>query len=126
MLISSSLYATQNTRSENETAKVIIRSIHLLKNGKEKEFLQNLLNPEELKKAKVIIDEKFIARFKNKKMKSLLKVFNEANNLTPSYSSEAAVAYKLANGNYLSFQKIKGKWYLSNSTKNPESNPAKK
>lgn len=124
LLIACSAFAGK--KENKEVKKVIQENIKLLENDDIKSFLTNIIHPEEAVAKKMLkVDGKCIERFKKHKKEQLLAAFKEAENAKPVFSSQTMVSYQssklktLKNANYLNFKLYKGKWYLSNSSKNP-------
>jgi len=93
---------------KKKVQRILQESIHLLEQGKVKEFMENYAHPKEMKKMK--INEEFIAEFKTKEV---IKVLKSVIDTKPIKETRSVVSYELENNKFLNFIHYRDKWYIS-------------
>jgi len=109
--------SSAGTKQNKEVKKAIQNSIELLEKDNIQLFLDSFIHPLEATKEKIIVDKKFVLKFKKEKKDQLLFLFKSLENSTPLFSSETTVSYLFKKENKdksLTFKLYKNQWYLSN------------
>ena len=103
--------AISATNLQSDFDKKVSTGITMLKTGKEKQFLELFLHPEEIQKRNIIIDKKFVDGFK-KGSDFILSIMKEVSGLKPEVSTDKLKSYQLKNGQDFHFSFYQGQWYI--------------